>query len=81
MKKLIALLLCAAMLCTVSAAFAEAPDTYTSASVADYYGAAALTGDDLMNAINSFSGFYLHHQSRWQRQRGLFHLWLREARG
>ena len=59
MKKLIALLLCAAMLCTVSAAFAEAPDTYTSASVADYYGAAALTGDDLMNAINSFSGFYL----------------------
>ena len=78
MKKLIALLLCAAMLCTVSAAFAEAPDTYTSASVADYYGAAALTGDDLMNAINS-SG--VHHQSRWQRQRGLFHLWLREARG
>ena len=59
MKKLIALLLCAAMLCTVSAALAEAPDTYTSASVADYYGAAALTGDDLMNAINSFSGFYL----------------------
>ena len=59
MKKLIALLLCAAMLCTVSAALAEAPDTYTSASVADYYGAAGLTGDDLMNAINSFSGFYL----------------------
>ena len=59
MKKLTALLLCAAMLCTVSAAFAEAPDTYTSASVADYYGAAALTGDALMDAINSTSGFYL----------------------
>ena len=43
----------------VSAAFAEAPDTYTSASVADYYGAAALTGDALMDAINSTSGFYL----------------------
>lgn len=43
----------------VCGASAETPDTFTSASVADFYGSAALTGDDLMNAINSFSGFYL----------------------
>ena len=34
-------------------------DAFTSASVTDFYGDNALTGDELMNAINSFSGFYL----------------------
>ena len=56
MKKFIPLLLAAA-LCLPFAALAE--DAVSSASVADFYGQTALTGDDLMNAINSFSGFYL----------------------
>ena len=34
-------------------------DAVSSASVADFYADAALTGDDLMNAINTFSGTYL----------------------
>ena len=34
-------------------------DAFTSASVANYYGAYGLTGDDLMNAVNSQSGTYL----------------------
>lgn len=34
-------------------------DAVSSASVADFYGDSALTGDDLMNAINAFSGTYL----------------------
>lgn len=34
-------------------------DAFTSASVANYYAANALTGDDLMNAVNSQSGFYI----------------------
>ena len=54
MKKFIPLLLAAA-LCLPFAALAE--DAVSSASVADFYGQTALTGDDLMNAINSFSGF------------------------
>ena len=33
-------------------------DAVTSASVADFYADGILTGDDLMNAINSYSGFY-----------------------
>lgn len=39
---------------------------FTSASVSSYYGDFALTGDELMNAINSFSGTYhrVHHQPR-----------------
>jgi len=55
MKKVLALVLVLLML--VPAALAE--DVFTSASVADYYAQAALTGDDLMNAINSQSGCYL----------------------
>ena len=39
------------------AAMAETVDTFASASVANYYG--ALTGDDLMNAVNSQTGTYL----------------------
>ena len=38
-------------------ALAEA-DAVTSASVADFYGDGIITGDDLMNAINAYSGFY-----------------------
>ena len=55
--RLIALLLACVMLLP-AAALAET-DAVSSASVADFYGDAALTGDDLMNAVNSFSGFYL----------------------
>ena len=55
MKKLLilALALCLAAL----PALAEA-DAVTSASVNDFYADGALTGDDLMNAINAYSGFY-----------------------
>ena len=48
---LAALLACAPALAEV--------DAFTSASVTDFYGDNALTGDELMNAINSFSGTYL----------------------
>lgn len=34
-------------------------DTFTSASVVNFYAQYALTGDDLMNAVNSQSGTYL----------------------
>ena len=54
----------AALLLAMIMAFAAVPalaetDAVSSASVADFYGASALTGDDLMNAINAFSGTYL----------------------
>ena len=57
MKKLIALLM---ILCLLPmSAFAEGEaDAFTSASVADFYGAAGLTGDDLMNSINAYNGFF-----------------------
>ena len=53
-----------ALLLALIMAFAAVPalaetDAVSSASVADYYADAALTGDDLMNAINSFTGTYL----------------------
>ena len=60
MKKLLAL--GSALVLAVSAmpaVLAEDTDAFTSASVSSYYGDSALTGDDLMNAINSFSGTYL----------------------
>ena len=38
---------------------AEDVDAFTSASVANYYGQYGLTGDDLMNAVNSQSGCYI----------------------
>lgn len=61
MKKMFALLCALVMLSAAMAvpAMAENADATTSASVADFYGASALTGDDLMNAIASFSGFYI----------------------
>ena len=56
MKKFAALLLalCLAISC---AALAEEVDTFTSASVTNYYG--LIEGDELMNALNSYSGFYI----------------------
>ena len=61
MKKLMySLLLCALLLtAALFPAMAEGTDAVSSASVADFYGATALTGDELMDAINSTSGFYL----------------------
>ena len=59
MKKLIALLLCLLMVLPVAALAEETVDAFTSASVANYYGAYGLTGDDLMNAVNSQSGCYI----------------------
>lgn len=61
MKKLFSLFALAAMIFAllVCGCAAEEADAFTSASVADFYAATALTGDDLMNALNAFSGFYL----------------------
>ena len=58
MKKflILTLILCLAALPVL--AETAAPDAVTSASVADYYASGMLTGDDLMNAINSYTGFY-----------------------
>lgn len=56
MKKL---LLCTLLVCFLFGACALAEDAISSASVSDFYADSALTGDDLMNAINSFSGFYI----------------------
>ena len=58
MKNLLKIL-AAALLLTMLAVPALGEDVVSSASVADFYGATALTGDDLMNAINSFSGTYI----------------------
>ena len=60
MKNLFKTLLLALALTALFAlpAMAES-DAVSSASVADFYADAALTGDDLMNAINAFSGTYL----------------------
>ena len=58
MKKLLALVL-SLLLVLPAAAMAEEVDTFTSASVANFYGQYALTGDELMNAVNSQAGFYL----------------------
>ena len=57
MKKFLALLI--ALMMVAPAVLAEGTDAVSSASVADYYAHAALTGDDLMNAVNSQSGCYL----------------------
>ena len=58
MKKLFALLLVLCLLPAAAFADGEATDAFTSASVADFYGAAALAGDDLMNSINAYNGFF-----------------------
>lgn len=59
MKKLLALVLAAVMALSLVPAMAEEADAMTSASVADFYGDFAITGDDLMAALSSFSGFYI----------------------
>ena len=59
MKKLIALLLCLMMVLPAAALAEETVDTFTSASVANFYGDYGLAGDDLMNAVNSQSGCYI----------------------
>ena len=62
MKKIIALVLALVMsLSMVAMAETASPaaDVFTSASVANYYGNFGLTGDALMEAVNSQSGFYL----------------------
>ena len=59
MKKFIALLLCMLMVLPVAALAEETVDTFTSASVANFYGDYALTGDALMEAVNSQSGCYI----------------------
>ncbi len=56
MKKILSLLLICVLILSCSCVLAESVDTVTTASVANYYG--AMTGDELMNAINSYSGFY-----------------------
>ena len=56
MKKLVLVLMIALFLLG-SAAMAE--DVVSSASVSDSFAQFALTGDDLMNAINTFSGTYV----------------------
>ena len=59
MKKLMTALLLSCLFAALLAVPAMAEDAVSSASVADFYADAALTGDDLMNAINAFSGTYL----------------------
>ena len=59
MKKILVLVLAFALLLPVCAMAEADVDVFTTASVADYYGHAALAGDDLMNAVNSQSGCYL----------------------
>lgn len=57
MKKLLILVL--SLMMVMPMALAGEVDAFSSASVADYYTDAALTGDDLMNAVNGQSGCYL----------------------
>ena len=58
MKNLMTALLLTLMVALLAVP-AMAEDAVSSASVADFYADAALTGDDLMNVINAFSGTYL----------------------
>ena len=62
MKKIVALFLALLMsLSLVAMAESKSPaaDAFTSASVANYYGDFGLSGDALMDAVNSQAGFYL----------------------
>ena len=59
MKNLLKTLLLSCLLMALLAVPAMAEDAVSSASVADFYADAALSGDELMNAINAFSGTYL----------------------
>ncbi|MBR1686328.1 MAG: hypothetical protein IJ708_14430 [Clostridia bacterium] len=57
MKKLFALVL-ALCLFALPVLAEDALDSLSSASLADFYGDFGLAGDDLMNAINSYNGFF-----------------------
>ncbi len=59
MKRILILALLLSLAMVPALAEAPAADAVTSASVADYYADGMLTGDDLMNAINSYTGFYV----------------------
>ena len=59
MKNLLKTLLLPCLLMALLAVPAMAEDAVSSASVADFYADTAITGDELMNAVNSFSGTYL----------------------
>ena len=63
MKKFAALLMAAMLLLSLTALAetTESPsaDAFTSASVANYYGDYGLSGDALMEAVNSQSGCYI----------------------
>ena len=56
MKKLFALVLSLLMVLSVAALAEEPVDAFTSASQSNFYGQYALTGDDLMNAVNDWYG-------------------------
>lgn len=59
MKKVSLLALLLSLTLMLLPALAEAaPDAVTSASVADFYADGMIEGDALMDAINSYSGFY-----------------------
>ena len=57
MKRILSLALLLSLLVVFPASMET--DAFTSASVKDHYEDFALTGDDLLKAVNSFSGFYL----------------------
>lgn len=59
MKKFLSVVLSLCLVVCAAACVAEGTDAVSSASVADFYGDFAITGDELMDAINSFSGCYL----------------------
>ena len=63
MKKIavlfLALMMTLSMVAMAEVAQSPAADVFTSASVANYYADAALTGDALMEAVNGQTGFYL----------------------
>jgi len=59
MKSFLKTLLLSCLMVMLLVVPAMAEDAVSSASVADFYADAALTGDELMNAINAFSGTYL----------------------
>ena len=58
MKKALILVLILGLAVMPALAETVEADAVTSASVSDYYGAGMLSGDDLMNALNSYTGFY-----------------------
>ena len=58
MKKMVCGVISITLLLFTLVASASSVDAVSSASVENFYGDYALTDDALMNAINSFSGFY-----------------------